>query len=458
MIEWLVLVLVGLLLFQLFRHRSDFQFFTLLSALLAILTILVVPHLGYEFLNDLEITRLFHKQMRVPEGVYFSLVQPIIVSYSLGVLWFSFRSGSRKSQIDKLTSIIRALSDLDWMRLILLFLIFAGTHSFRSMAPSSLEFIFYLFGSLKFGVVMVMVAKARYLWLRILLLIGIPLSFALQGGMFQAYLATILAIAVILNLLKSPRTVLIASFVTIPFLFLLLLAKKELRIDAQNDELGLVEFQENFVAGGTQGLSSSKSTIAPWLADDRQLFTIYTRLNQGFLVSAVIEKMEEGDEFEESIVFRSLLASIVPRFLWSDKPKAGGRENISKYTNLNLIGGTSMNISPFAELIIEFSEFWTILSGFFYGLLFCWVLNWIESKVISGQISILLMPSMLGQIYKVETDIMTLGNILVKTILMGVMMIVIDRFILRKIAATAGMTHNPFSWRETAKPNAVDSE
>ena len=233
MIEWLVLVLVGLLLFQLFRHRSDFQFFTLLSALLAILTILVVPHLGYEFLNDLEITRLFHKQMRVPEGVYFSLVQPIIVSYSLGVLWFSFRSGSRKSQIDKLTSIIRALSDLDWMRLILLFLIFAGTHSFRSMAPSSLEFIFYLFGSLKFGVVMVMVAKARYLWLRILLLIGIPLSFALQGGMFQAYLATILAIAVILNLLKSPRTVLIASFVTIPFLFLLLLAKKELRIDAK---------------------------------------------------------------------------------------------------------------------------------------------------------------------------------------------------------------------------------
>ena len=73
----------------------------------------------------------------------------------------------------------------------------------------------------------------------------------------------------------------------------------------------------------------------------------HMRLNQGRILSHVIEKCDREDIRENGKrLGTNILASVVPRIIWKDKPMAGGDVNIPKYTSVNLNSNTSMNISP----------------------------------------------------------------------------------------------------------------
>ena len=41
-----------------------------------------------------------------------------------------------------------------------------------------------------------------------------------------------------------------------------------------------------------------------------------------------------SDSLNENRIWQALKISLIPRFLWPDKPSAGGADNIRQYTNV----------------------------------------------------------------------------------------------------------------------------
>ena len=94
------------------------------------------------------------------------------------------------------------------------------------------------------------------------------------------------------------------------------------------------------------------------------------RLNQGYIVTSAIKKVPSNEPFANgSTIFTSVIDAFVPRVLNENKEEAGGRQKIKRFTNITLVGETSMNIGLLGETYANFGKSGSVLFLFFYGLL-----------------------------------------------------------------------------------------
>ncbi len=142
------------------------------------------------------------------------------------------------------------------------------------------------------------------------------------------------------------------------------------------------------------------------------------RLNQGWIISAVMKNIPNKQPFlEGGTVLDALQSSLLPRFIDSEKAKAGGRENFRKFTGLYLNDGTSMGISIIGEAYGNY--------GFFGGLIFMGIWGWfivqvwfILIKKSRNQIILLaFFPLIFLQVVKAETELVVVLNHLIKATL-----------------------------------------
>lgn len=411
------------LIWAVIRNRDSEQLVMMLSALLAVVTLLLIPFLGYKYFDNLEITRLYDKEMRVPESVYFNAMQPVIYAYVLGVLMFGSKSNSL-NRLSSLRSVIDVFSEVSWRNLTLVFLVLEFLIVLRNLEISALNFVFLALSSAKYGVLLIMTRKAKNSWVKL----GIfcwPLIEAVDSGMFQGYLAVIVVLILLDGGFKNRLRFLGLTALGLVFIPLLLIAKNELRRQAWGDGLTMSGAIDTLVEVGLRESSDTGMFAFSTTAN----FEIYRRLNQGWLLSAVLEKKEQDEEFGQNLLLQSLAASVIPRFMWPEKPKAGGREKIANYTNLTLSQSTSMNVSPFGEIISEFNGLGAIVISFLYALLVCKLISQLIELSVAGRISFLILPFILSQVYKVETDIVTVLNFLVKGFVLGLLLLPVQNLL-----------------------------
>lgn len=416
------------LVFFAFRKRDSEQFMVIVSAFLAVFTIILLPFLGYTHFDNLEITRIFGKEMMVPEDVYFNALQPIIYAFVFGVLLFQYKSHS-VNRMDSFRLLLDKFTKISWRNLILMFFVFEALKLIQGLNVVSLNFFFLGMSSAKYGVLLIMFRKTRSFLIRLIVLCP-PLLEAVGSGMFQGHLASIFVILLLGGgLKKSARFFLLAVFSAI-LLPLLLMAKGELRRKAWGEEgLNLIGFVD--VITETNHRQRSDGELLGVATEGG--FELYRRLNQGWLVSAVLEREEHGKVSGDGLLLESFAASIIPRFLWPEKPAAGGQAKISNYTNLVLTNSTSMNISPFAEIVIQFSGFAAIVISFLYALFLCQSVCLLVDFSVAGRISFFIVPFILSQVYKVETDMVTVMNFLIKGFVFGRILLFIQNWMIQRI-------------------------
>lgn len=93
------------------------------------------------------------------------------------------------------------------------------------------------------------------------------------------------------------------------------------------------------------------------------------RLNQGYIVTAAIKKVPSNEPFANgSTIFTSFIDAFVPRVINAKKEEAGGRQKIKRFTNITLVGETSMNLGLLGETYVNFGKSGSLLFLFFYGL------------------------------------------------------------------------------------------
>lgn len=116
-----------------------------------------------------------------------------------------------------------------------------------------------------------------------------------------------------------------------------------------------------------------------------------------------------------SRLFMTIASSLVPRLFWKDKPKSGGIENMSYYTNMPIKDFT-VNVGPVGEAYGSFGPNGAILAIFLLGLFISNVFYLIIKAGTRNGIIILWLPILFMEIfYSFENDHLGIFNSLLKS-------------------------------------------
>ena len=118
------------------------------------------------------------------------------------------------------------------------------------------------------------------------------------------------------------------------------------------------------------------------------LFPLYGRTNQGYNVAMVMKRIPAIQPYDNGARLLTVFASaFVPRFLWQDKPEAGGAFNMKYYAGWN-IKGWSTNVGPLGEAYGSFGAQGGIAYLFLLGLFLRFV--YLRVFIISAKIPLLI--------------------------------------------------------------------
>jgi O-antigen polysaccharide polymerase Wzy len=154
------------------------------------------------------------------------------------------------------------------------------------------------------------------------------------------------------------------------------------------------------------------------LNEDDEQNNVNTRLNQGWIISKIYERIpEKKDFFHGETIIDAINIALVPRFLSPNKRGGGGKYTFEKLTGFTLLKGTAMGVSLLGEFYANFGVLGAFISFFIWGLILKLIVAYIYNLQKLYPIIILFLPVIFFQVIKAETDLTTVLNHLVKSLI-----------------------------------------
>ena len=277
------------------------------------------------------------------------------------------------------------------------------------LVPSQLNFVLYLLNKLLFIGLLYLYFSGQRPKTHILILgLTILLFSSIQQGMFgeliymSALAFIIVTIGAQLSFLKK------SSIFTIGLLCIIVLQniKHEYRRLAWTSGADSAYFFE---------LISNRIDNPDLLYSEEGLFALSYRFNQGWLISATMDRVPRVVPFAEGeTIFTSILASFVPRLLWPNKPISGGEANVERFLGKKNLG-YSINISPIGEAWANFGYWKGIAFMFFYGFFIRLIFNYLLKLIQQTPTLLFWLPLLFFYVIRAESDILTGINHLFKS-------------------------------------------
>jgi len=312
--------------------------------LLLIFECLIMPSIVYNFYNNDDFVVALRYNMETPIDEYYSYLFPATISMILGMR-VPFLSENQqtirvKNAIENCRKFLSGKSNIG----VILILLGGFSGILELIVPAELKYIFYLFGRLVIvGVFYIFYSDIKQKKVYLLGVITFILLQSLGVGMFGDLIYTLLLGGLIVLLGYKVKNYTKFSFAILGFVFILIIQsiKHDYRAVAwsSNSE----NQNSTFV-----NLVLSRLNEPDKYLDIHNLFPTVSRFNQGMIVSKVMEYVPRYAPFAEGeTVYNSVFATFVPRFLWPDKPTAGGHQNMLRFTEtdtLMTINSTIKNI------------------------------------------------------------------------------------------------------------------
>ena len=376
--------------------------------ILACLTWLITPLFFYHFYNENnELAVLWVKSMPISSDIYYSFVFPGVISLWLGLkikssnnLQNNFKLSSFKQQFD--------LNNFKKIAIILISLSLLAS-SLQPFAPSSLTYILFLFVKLIFVGLSYLYFSEQKPNLKYLAIgFGLMLFTSIQQGMFGEMVFMLLIGAIIFTTSYKISTRVKILVVVVGLFFILLI--QSIKYDYR---------KVAWTKGGDSSyffeLISERITDPSKIIEGNKLFFIAVRFNQGWLIASTMARVPSIVPFANGeTILNSLAAIAIPRFLWPNKPEAGGKYNIEHFLGYKDLP-YSMNIGPIGEAYANFGKWGGIVFMFFYGLFIRLIFDRILIIIENRPTVIIWLPLLFFYAVGVETDILTTLNSLIKT-------------------------------------------
>jgi hypothetical protein len=376
-----------------------------------------MPLVGYTyFTSDNNLARIWVKYMPVKQDFYFSYTLPAISLFCLTLTWpLGIKESMDEGKVIRgLFKRIKEILGNKKSLGIYLMAVGAIMNTVAIFLPGGLQFFATLFFFASFAGLLYVYFAPPFKYKRVVIVgfIFYIISVALGSGMFTivAYMSITLYSFFIISEKRSFLKNVAILIIAIGFMLVLQAVKGSYRKYVWKSEYTgnrITLFTDIFLETIKNG---------DILFEERAVFNTYIRSNQGFNVALVMRRIPSYQPYDDgNNLFKVMAASIVPRFLWPDKPEAGGKFNMKYYAGYS-IKGWSTNIGPLGEAYGSFG----VVGGIFYMFLLGMFIRWAYKLVftIGKRIPLLIcwIPVLFYQItYSGETDTLQILNSLVKS-------------------------------------------
>jgi hypothetical protein len=347
-------------------------------AFLYVFTCLVMPLLGYKtYTYNNPLAKLWVRYMPLDEQTFFSYVLPATAAFCAILTLPPLRKNS-PDESGALNDIVTELK-IHLLRFpnkgVQIMFIGAIVSLVVNFIPDSLNYFvtLFFFGSFA-GLLYVHFSPSfRYKKLIMGLFLFFILGSSLQTGMFTilAYMGvTIFSFFQIGTKVSMVKKILL--FTTAAAFFVVLQNVKT--VYRKNTWLtgfegSRIELFSNLVVDNVQKGDA--------LLSENAFFPLYSRANQGYNIALVMRKIPTMQDYDNGERLLTVLASVfIPRFLWPDKPEAGGKFNMKYYAGWT-IRSWSTNVGPIGEAYGSFGS----VGGIIYMILLGFFLRWVYLRV-----------------------------------------------------------------------------
>ncbi len=306
--------------------------------------------------------------------MYMSFAIPASIFFTIGLFIPLSKQKVNSSTFDAINT------NTDIIIKISLIFIIAGIVStyLTPYVPPSLAFILYLVKLLKFiGAFLLLFSsfKYKYLWIT-----GVYILFSyeiISGGVFyDLFVWGFFLFMLIENKIKSSfqrkLVIIICGFLIIYFIQSIKGQYRELAWSGTNEKSNTEIFFD---------VAVNEKKESHYLKDESSFNRFISRLNNGWILSKVMEHTPAKQPYTEGETLKNDLVSVLlPRFLFPDKAITGGKENqrkFKKFTGRRLIGSTTMRIGALSDAYINFGPIGGIIIMFLLGFLFNLILFFI---------------------------------------------------------------------------------
>lgn len=383
-------------------------------SLFAAFSCLLMPLCSYHYFNSENyLALMWVRYMPVPSDQYYGFMVPATITLSLGLhLPLFFRKSVYKNHSSYMINARHYVRRMKWEGLVLIVIgIVAGL--LQPMVPSSLGHVFFLMSYLLFiGVFYCIYSNFPFKRVVVIGAFSILIVRSLLQGMFgeMIYMAMMAIILLLLGRKISLLYKLIALTTALVIVILIQVVKPDYRAKIWRDEEAKGQEFGIFMDLIGEKVASPETIFSNELA----WFNMYSRFNEGLFIAAVQNTVPRRLPYADGeTITDALLGSIVPRLLWPDKQESGGQFNFKRFLGIDL-RGYSVGISPFGEAWGNYGKNGGIVFMFFFGLLFNLIFAGILKIAVKTPSLILWLPLIFFYAVKIESDVFSMVNSLIK--------------------------------------------
>jgi hypothetical protein len=377
---------------------------------------LVMPWIGYVWYPiSNPLARLWMRYMPVKEDVYFSFALPAVAAFTIALCWPIKKRNVDDEGQHMFNHINRIKAILETQPNIGKHILFIGLISSLAapFLPVSLQFVGNLLAWSSFAGILYIYFSPRLKYRALILTVFVCLILeqAVLQGMFT--IVAYMGLTIFSFLFLRRKTAMwkkLSIFIVSGFMLIL--------IQSIKTNFRQLTWYQGFSGNKTAlfaGLLTDKLDAGFNLFTPASFFPLYYRANQGFNIGLVMRKIPETKPFDNGNKLAiDLASSVVPRFLWPDKPKAGGKYNMKYFTGLNIVG-YSTDVGPLGEAYGSFGVMGGIVFMFVLGLFIRWAYSLVFSVSNKIPLVILWIPVLFYQVtYSAENDTLQILNSLTK--------------------------------------------
>lgn len=167
-----------------------------------------------------------------------------------------------------------------------------------------------------------------------------------------------------------------------------------------------------------------------------------TRMNQGFLIARTMDYVPRQEPFANGeTILTAFAAAIAPRFLWPDKPEAGGRDMVCRFLGDCHTLKYSYNLGQLGEGYANFGVIGGCIFMFFYGWMIRVFYTLIANMCVKRHTLVLWIPLIFFASLSLETDFMSFLNSFTKAFIFTLAMF--------GIAKLFGQRQHPYNVKQS---------
>lgn len=346
-------------------------------------------------------------QMYVDEEAYLLFVVPSLLAFIFFIRFFS-----PIISILAVRQFIERTAILNHKNIYYIFIIGVVAQIASTSASPSLKFILFLVSQFTFiASIYMMVLRMRFRWISMVISFFLLFMLSLEYSVFHVLLlwSALIASYICAEFRIGFYTKLATLLIGVLLVAHLQAAKAEYRLRVLQNPANA-----NLSTLVDTMIENSFLQNSQFTSQQSEAARLNSRLNQGWIISAVMRYVPAAREFEngDTLIY-ALQDSLLPRFLY-DKRSVSVSENFERYTGLRVSDNTSFGISVVGEAWVNFGYFGIAFMGFF-GAFYGYVIRAVVFMSRRFPTVIFWIPLIFLQATKAETETVVVLNHIVKS-------------------------------------------